>query len=561
VSVSPVPVEGADRGGAAKRPRSRRLGGIEALFLAAETESTLFHVASLLLLAPSESGRGVTDRTEVNPAELAALLGERFSSEAVLRQRVIEVPLGLHRPLLVEDPDFTVERHIHRVALAGPTPEAELEAVIGEIMSVPLDRGRPLWDVTIFEGLSDGGLAVLARAHHAIVDGLAGSALLESLLSEKVGSSIRGPTTTGPTTTGPTTTGPTTTGPTTTDSDDRVARRARASGKEQGERVSQEPQPSDSVGAGGGLPDGGELLWTALRELPAEPLELLLAAGRILEALFAVGEQNERDCRLPPPAPFAAPMSALNGSIGGGRLTQFCVLRLERVRAVAQAAGCTVNEVILSIAAGALRRYLGITEGITFPSLVAFVPVAPRDRPTGLQGANTLSGMLVDLATDVADPLARLEAVRTNSQRAKVQAERIGASTLSDWTNHVIPGLFGLVSGLATTMRLFDHVRPPFNVVISNFPGPPAPLSLSGLAVRRVLPLGAIVEGVGLNITVTSYGDELGIGILVSKELLPDAGRLPALIVEALDELVELAVVGSRCGRALDVRRVDDCEG
>ena len=203
---------------------------------------------------------------------------------------------------------------------------------------------------------------------------------------------------------------------------------------------------------------------------------------------------------------------------------------------------------MLALCASALRRYLLAEGELPEEPLVGFVPMSVRTDDERLSAGNRVSAMLTSLATDIADPVERLRTISAGMSDAKSQESRIGADVLTDWTEFAFPALIGRAARLISSMRVFDRVRPAFNVTISNIPGPPFPLFLAGARMVGMYPLGPVVEGAGLNITVMSYCGIVYFGLSGCRETVPDLAELPQMITESLDEL--LALVRPKSGAA-----------
>jgi WS/DGAT/MGAT family acyltransferase len=214
------------------------------------------------------------------------------------------------------------------------------------------------------------------------------------------------------------------------------------------------------------------------------------------------------------------------------------------VKRIKDAAGCTVNDVVLGLMGGTLRRYLLAHDALPEAPLVAVCPVSVRsDDETG-ETNNKVSAMFTTLATDVADPLERLRVIHATTQGAKADHNVIGANLLQDWAEHAAPTTFALAARLYSGMNLSDRHRPIHNVVISNVPGPPFPLYFAGAQLEYTLPMGPVMEGAGLNITVLSYMDNVDIGFMVCRELVPDVWSLVSHVEAAMAEL--LAAIETR---------------
>jgi diacylglycerol O-acyltransferase len=208
------------------------------------------------------------------------------------------------------------------------------------------------------------------------------------------------------------------------------------------------------------------------------------------------------------------------------------------VRKVARVFGGTTNDVVLAVTAGGLRAFFARRGEEPDTSLIALVPVSVRTEAE--QGAlgNRVSGLLVSLATGVADPVARLHHIRDGMRVAKEQHRAVGPELFASWAEAAFPAVATRLSRLVTNLRLFDHVAPPFNLIVSNVPGPGFPLYLSGARLVSMHPLGPIVEGVGLNVTVFSYLDTVHVGVQACWDLVPDVAVLASGMEDSLAELV-----------------------
>lgn len=463
----------------------QRLSGVDAAFLAVETPTTHMHVASLVLLDPDTApgGWGFGD--------LRGLIAGRLHLVPVFRRRVVEVPLGLEHPLWVEDPDFAIDHHLFRAALPAPGGEAELAHLAAQIVGRPLDRGRPLWEMHVVEGLESGRVAVLVKIHHAAIDGLLGAELLVQLLD-----------------------------------------------------LQPEPRPvaaEDPPWRADPLPTAAELVAGAVTSLAARPATLLETVRRTLDTVDTVRRRNQETPGPPPPAPFRAPRTSINRPVTSRRRVAWSQVPLDDVRAVRAAFDCTVNDVVLTICGGALRAYLAGRNEHPDGDLVALVPVSVRTDDGLPTMANLLSPMLVSLATSVADPVERLAAVAAGAGRAKAQEREVGFEVVREWAELAVPALASTAARWASQVRLADHLRPPCNLVVSNVPGPPVPLYLAGARVAAVFPMGPVADGIGLNVTVLSYVGRMYFGLVADEDAVADLDDLADRLAPALAELVKAA--------------------
>jgi diacylglycerol O-acyltransferase len=474
-----------------------RLRGLDASFLALETDTMHMHVAAVMVVDPAGAdAHGDADRVSAPfAARLRTVVEERIHLVPPFRRRVVRVPFGLHHPVWVEDPTFDLDDHLRRAHLPSPGGPEELTAYAADVASRPLDPNSPLWEIHVVEGLESGHVAVIPKVHHALFDGASGVEVIGAFLDAgPIPRSVTPP-----------------------------SRPWR-------------PEP---------IPTEAELMGSAVSSLVHQPER---AAGAVRRTFGAVRDLAARNRRLreeddiaPPPAPFRAPRTSLNGAISRHRRFGFAQVPLDDVQAVRRAFGGTVNDVVLAAVAGALRRLLARRgEGLD-EALVALVPMSTRaDGDAGVLG-NRLSAMLVSLGTSVADPVARYRAVAGGTRLAKEQANVVSEELIRGWAQLAFPAVSSRLARLAGNIRLFDHVPPLFNVVVSNIAGATSPLWCAGARLVGLYPMGPIIEGVGLNVTVASYDGTLYAGILGCRELVPEVAVLADHLTDAFAELAKAA--------------------
>ena len=460
----------------------QRLSGLDAMFFYLETPSAHMHVTGVYLLEPGDGGLSFESVRE--------LVSSRLGLAAPFRRRIVEVPFRLHHPVWIEDPDFDLDYHVRRAALPAPGEMEELQSFVAQVVGLPLDRTRPLWEMYVVEGVAGGRFAVVGKMHHAAIDGVSGAEIMATLLDLEPNPPER----------------------TVIDA--------------------WRPEP---------LPTDAEMIALALAALVGHPLKAARTARRVVETALHLSEHNREPGVVPPPSPFSAPKTSLNQALTPHRRVAFAGMPLDDFKAVKNYFGCTVNDVVLAVCAGALRGYLLAGSELPEDPLVAMVPVSVRtEDETGSHG-NRISAMLTSLATDLADPAERLSTIAGGMRAAKEQERMIGADTLTDWTEFTFPALVGRASRLTSSMRVFDRLRPLFNVTISNVPGPPFPLFMAGARMVGAYPLGPVAEGVGLNMTVMSYCGIVYFGLNGCRETVPRIAEMPKMLHEALDELLALA--------------------
>lgn len=498
-------VGGPADGAAGGEPR-RQLGGLDSAFLALESSTTHLHVAGLLVLDPGSAGTGFDEVREVVAARLVPV--------PPFRQRLVPVPLGLQHPWLADDEGFDLDRHVLRAELPPPGGDEALRTLVGELVSRPLARDRPLWELHVVEGLGGGRLALVAKLHHAIVDGVAGAEVLAMLFDPGPGD---------------------------------------------GQCPGGRPDRGGEAGAGGepggrgvGPPDGAaEPVDHLGRVLAALPRQADAVAGAVLATVRGIRALGDRSWSAPAgtptgdgahpvpsqPLPFTAPRTSINRAISAHRQVAFTQLPLGDVERVRRAFGGTVNDVVLAVVSGALRRFFHTRGEEVAGPLVAMVPISVRGDGEGAVLGNRVSGTLVSLASDVDDPPARFRAIVEATSVAKDRHRAVGPDLLAYWAEALLPAVTSPVATAVAGLRVFDHLPPLCNVVVSTVPASPTTLSLAGARLVRAHPLGPVVEGVGLNVTALSYEDHLDVGLLACSRLVPDVDVVAAGMGEALDEL------------------------
>jgi WS/DGAT/MGAT family acyltransferase len=459
-----------------------RLTGLDASFLYFETPTTHLHVGGVMVFDPS------TSRHDSSFDWVCDQVNRRLVPHKEFRRFPVRVPFNLHHPVWVEDPDFDLRRHVKRIGAPAPGGLEELAELAGEILSIPLDRTKPLWEMWVVEGLEHGHVGLVAKMHHATIDGVTGANLMVHLFDLEPD----------------------------------------APDPEPGELPDPEHVPSDL-----------ELVAYAARSRARAPLNLLRAVRNTGEAAVNV-IRRRRAGGGGMPTPFSAPRTSFNGSITSRRSVAFANLNLEDVKSVKNALGCTVNDVVLAVCGGALRRYLEARDEVPEKSLIAAIPVSVHGGD--MEGVNQVSAMFASLATDVDDPVERIRAINAVSRAAKDEHQAIGAGFLQNWAEFSGPNV-GLAFRLYSRMKLAERHAPIHNLVISNVPGPPFPLYFGGAKLVSLNPLGPIFEGAGLNITVLSYLDSVGFGLIACPESIPDLWSLAGFVPDAFEELKKAASV------------------
>ena len=439
------------------------------------------HVAMTAIFDPSTMEGGYEF------SKIKDFIESRLHLVPPFRRRIVEVPFRLNHPIWVEDPDFDLDYHIRRIGAPSPGGHEELAEMAAQIASTPLDRSRPLWELYVVENLADGNIGVVTKMHHCAVDGVSGAELMVNLFDLEPGGRVLDP------------------------PEPRVP----------------EPIPSDV-----------EMVRHAVTSRARRTISIFPLIGNTVRTATKLVSRHRDPDAVVGAVPLTAPPTPWNAPITAHRKMSFTRVKLDDVKAIKNAVGCTVNDVILGLMGGALRRYLEAHDA--FPPdqpLIAVCPVSVRSEAETGEMNNKVSAMFTSLATDVDDPIKRLETIHQVTKGAKEDHNALGANLLQDWAEHAAPTTFALAARLYSSMNLASH-RPIHNVVISNVPGPPFPLYYAGAQLEYTLPMGPVMEGAGLNITVLSYMDNVDIGFMACRELVPDVWSLVTYVQEALDELL-----------------------
>ena len=475
----------------------RQLNGVDVSFLSWEGPTTVGHVTSVLLLDPSTSPEPWTFE------RFRRHLQSRLDRLEPLTRKLVEIPLGLDRPYWTPDPHFDLDYHLRYVAVPGGGSRDHFADLVARIHERPLDRRRPLWECYVVDGVDEDRKAIISKIHHAAIDGLSGQELLAVLVDLD---------------------------PTTHVPEEPVF--------PDSEQTDPEAEPVEM----------GDLLAKAAVSLARSPARLVRAGmtvGRALPVLGAAlgrhspnarGDETTRELlrRF-----GGAPRTPFNASIGPHRRWSFVSVPLDDVKAIKRAAGATVNDVLLTIVGGVLRSWLQDRQELPDRPLAAMVPLSVRQPDDVNAIGNYLSTTVTTLATHVEDPADRLAAVVAGMETAKAHHEALPAEILTDITQIAPPAVAALAARLVASTKLADRVTLPFNLVVSNVPGPPVPIYLAGALIVGHFPVSAIVDGVGLNVTIMSINGDLDFGFVSDRELIDDLWALADRVPDSVIELAE----------------------
>jgi diacylglycerol O-acyltransferase / wax synthase len=456
-----------------------RLTTLDASFLFLEKPDSPMHVAGVLVLEPPRGGLDA----------LAALVEARLPLVPRYRQRVVEVPGHLANPVWADDPDFDVDYHVRRSAVPRPGTQEQLLELVSRVTARPLDRSRPLWEVYLVEGLTEGRVAVITKTHPALVDGLGTVDIGQVLLDTSPEAELPAP---------------------------------------------EEWRPRR-------LPGALYLVAEAMEEYVQRPSAAVDAARHAVTDLRASGARLAGAAtgavRAARSALFPAPPSPLNASSGSQRRVAVARAELDDVKAIRKAHGGTVNDVLLTVVTGALRDWL-LSRGqavVGSTSVRALVPVSVQDEGDRSPG-NRVSSYLVDLPVGEPNPRVRLARLSFAMRGVTEHGRSVGAEALIALTGFAPPTLHALGARAARGLS-----RRMFNLVITNVPGPQMPLYAAGSRMREVFPVVPLAPGQGLSIGITSYDGRVFFGLNADRDTVGDVEVLADLIEQEIGVLVETA--------------------
>ncbi|MGB4958311.1 MAG: wax ester/triacylglycerol synthase family O-acyltransferase, partial [Saprospiraceae bacterium] len=460
------------------------VSGMDAAFLYTETPTSPMNIGSVVIIEGSIEFQTFKDTVH-----------SRVHQFEKLRQRLVYVPFSIDYPYWVDDPNFDIDLHIKHIALPKPGDWKHLRATASQIFSEPIDQNRPLWNIIFVEGLDEvpqlpkGSVAIICKMHHVAVDGLGGAGLLSlflDLTSEKLDI----------------------------------------------------PKPRPYVPKP--MPSELDLVLNSTMSFAKDPLKFprLIAEG--LKATVKTGILSRMQRSELPTAPFTAPPTPLNGIISAKRKWNSAILSFSRVQTLKNIMGTTLNDVLLAICAGALRRYLDEKGKLPEKSMVAMIPISTRDSAQE-SFDNQITAMLVQIATHIKDPIERLETIHENTNRGKTYQGAIGAKTLSNMADAIPFGIANQAARLYSKFHVSEMHNPVFNVAITNVPGPSMPLYINGHKMVAVMGSAPIIDGMGLIITILSYDGNITISPISDTNSMPDLDMFTKYILDSANEL-EIAI-------------------
>lgn len=474
------------------------LSGLDGTFLNLETLATPMHVGSLHLFEVPEGYQGDFE------GSVRTMMAQRLVP--VLRRRLAAMPLHMANPIWLQG-DVDLGRHIERIHIPAPGDWAQLQAVVANLHAELLDRTRPLWMLYMLEGLTSGEKAYYFKIHHAMLDGQAGAALAAALFDISANPAS---------------------------SPDRAPISS---------RVDRKPSALSLVAAA--FRHDATQYVKLVRDLPGVVRTLtglVRSSGGASRASPPNGGSKPHTRKISEKGGMAfGPRTPLNVTITRDRAFAAATVSLAEVKAMATVCEATVNDIVLALCGGALRRYLARLGALPKKSLIASMPISLRVKgDTDFHTKATLS--LVSLATTISNPIKRLQAVRSHASATKAVAKKAKSVIPTDFPSIGVPWLVGTLASLYGRSGISNAIPPLANVLISNVPGPAVPLYVGGLRMTGYWPLSIVEHGVGLNITLMSYAGKLCLGLTAARCAVPDVQLLADDFMSAFEEMRDCTI-------------------
>ena len=464
-----------------------QLSGQDASFVYLETPTTPMHIGSVGIYDPSTAPGGF-----VRFKDILRHVESRLDKARSFRQKLVRVPFDLDHPYWIEDASFDIEYHVRHMALPKPGDWRQLCIQVARLHARPMDLSKPLWEFNIIEGLDNipgipkGSFALMAKVHHAAIDGMSGvelSAAVHDIEPKAVS-----------------------------------------------ENQASDWKPEDD-------PAIGEMLFRTWLNSVKQPLRFAKTLANTVPGVarlsreIAGGDVSLKNTKM-------APKTILNAKVSSHRVWDGAVFPLADIRAIKDSIeGATVNDVILTIIGGGLRKYLAKHKALPKQSLSAMAPISVRGEGEKDALGNLVSAMVVQLGTHIEEPAERLRYVHKETINSKAMTNAVGARTLADYSQFVPSGLAGLAARLYTRLGVSNLHSPAFNVVATNVPGPRVPLYFAGAKMVRMMGTGPVFDGMGMINAIYSYGSDIAIAFTADRDMVPDPAVYAAALQESFEEL------------------------
>ena len=466
-----------------------QLSGQDASFLYGETPRSPMHIGAIAIYDPSSCKDG-----KQRFKDILQFTEERLHLASTFRRKLVNVPFNLDHPYWIEDKDFDLEFHMRHIRLPEPGDWRQLCIQAARLHSRPLDLTMPLWEFTVIEGLDGipglpaGSYAIVSKVHHAAVDGASGSDITEAIHGL--------------------------------------------------EPYPTPPAPPEQPWRGENVPNPIELMTRAQINNLSQPYRF---AEVMAKAVPAMGRFQRGLMEKKFSVNSEVPRTRFSGIISRHRVVEgrsFALAEVKKIKSMIE--GATVNDAVLSIVGGALRKYLQSKKELPEKTLIAMAPISVRSEDGKGAMGNQVSAMTVKLGTDIGDPLQRLVAVHDAAKNSKEMTNAVGAKLMTDFSQFIPSTTAALATRLYTEFGMSENVNQAFNCVVTNVPGPQFPLYSAGARLVTQFGLGPIYDGMGIIFPVYSYGGQITVSFNSCRDMVPDPEFLSTCIQESFDELLAL---------------------
>lgn len=466
---------------------AEQISGQDATFLYAESPTSPMHIATLTIVEDS-----------LNFDDFKAIIASKIHLIPKFRKRLVNIPLNIDYPFWVDDPNFDLDLHLNRVKLPDPANWKTLRELTSSIFSESLDLRRPLWSIDFIEGLNNvsqvpkGSVAIVAKIHHVMIDGSSGVGIMGLLFDKN------------------------------TDDKDK-------------------PIPKPKPFEPNTLPDDIQLLAKSAQGFIQNPLKLPKFVGETAFSFIKNKlDKQVKGSKLSVQKSYTTPKTIFNGTVAPKRTWGTAILSLERINNLRKIMGVTINDLIIAICAGAVRRYLAEKDKLPLQPLVANVPISIRNEGEKNELNNKISNMLIKIGTHIEDPIKRLEYIQFQTNLGKAKHKTVGAKSLAKMAEQVPFGLANIAAKIFSKYKLGEFITPPFNLTITNVPGPQHTLYLRGHKILGIFGLTPVLDGFGLIIAAFSYNGMVTITATSDAKTMPDADVFGKYIRESANELEKL---------------------
>ncbi|RLQ22345.1 wax ester/triacylglycerol synthase family O-acyltransferase [Seongchinamella sediminis] len=475
-----------------------QLTELDNTFIQMESNRTPMHISPVLFYDQSEVAGG-----QVRFKDILQAFERNLHKSKIFRRKLAGGAFGFDTPYWIEDPNFDLEFHVRHIALPKPGDWRQLCILLARLHARGLDMKRPLWEAYVIEGLNEveglpaNSFAIMLKIHHAAIDGVSGAEIIAAIHTLAADAPL--------------------------------------------------PEVADDWHGESG-PSARKVLTQAYINNLKRPVHLARTVGRLVPAVIEANKLSS--AREGEPEELRLERTRFNARVSSHRVTDTLVMELARIKKIRQCVdGATINDVIVATVSGAMRKYLAAHDELPEHSLTCAAPINVRQERNSESKGNQVGVMTIDMATDVADPLARLKAVMSHARNSKETSQVVGTGVMMDVSRGLWPQFTNLTMRAATLAATRNAVPMPVHTVISNVPGPQFPMYLAGARVHMLLGLGPLVDMAGLFHAVISGMGLITINFLSCREMLPDPDFYKQCLEESYAELEAATFLNKKSSR------------